>query len=179
MNALLKELIEACHFAETAEVDPKQIHITQDVRDACATNDCGNYGKNYMCPPAVGDLEDCRQIVLSYGSGVLFSQVYTFQNRQDYRRMHEIMGGFSDTVENLHRSIHRAGIKGKVFSAGCCTLCKECGILSDIPCRFPDEAMPSLEASGVDVVQLTKDTGLKYNNGPKTMTIIGLILYNE
>ena len=56
---------------------------------------------------------------------------------------------------------------------------RNCGILTDDPCRFPDEAMPSLEASGIDVVQLTKDTGLVYNNGPKTMTIIGLILYNE
>lgn len=178
MNELLKKLIDDCQFSEIVEADPKQIHITQDVRDACAKNDCGNYGKNYMCPPSVGDLDYYRDVVSRYDKALLFSQVYTFQNRQDYRRMHEIMGGFSYTVENLHRSIRRAGIDGTVFSAGCCTICKECGILTDEPCRFPDEAMPSLEASGVDVVQLTKDTGLKYNNGPKTMTIIGLVLYN-
>lgn len=93
--------------------------------------------------------------------------------------MNEIMAEFEKTVEKLHRAIRKSDMEGTVFSAGCCTICAECGILTDEPCRFPDEAMPSLEASGIDVVQLTKDTGLVYNNGPKTMTIIGLILYNE
>ena len=179
MNEALRAMVEACGFEETVAVDPRQIHITQDVRDACAKNDCGHYGQNYMCPPAVGDLDHYREVVNSYTNGLLFSQVYRFKNRQDYRRMNEIMTGFEKTVEKLHRAIRKSDMEGTVFSAGCCTICKECGILTDDPCRFPDEAMPSLEASGIDVVQLTKDTGLVYNNGPKTMTIIGLILYNE
>ena len=36
MNEALREMVEACGFEETVAVDPRQIHITQDVRDAFA-----------------------------------------------------------------------------------------------------------------------------------------------
>ena len=35
-------------------------HIETDAsfRDMCAANLCGNYGRNWMCPPDAGDIHD-------------------------------------------------------------------------------------------------------------------------
>ena len=30
-----------------------------EVRDACASDRCGRYGKSWSCPPACGTLEEC------------------------------------------------------------------------------------------------------------------------
>ncbi|MDO4288428.1 MAG: DUF2284 domain-containing protein [Eubacterium sp.] len=166
-------------FAEVLPIDPAMIHITEEVRAACAKNDCGSYGKNYMCPPSVGSLEHYRQVISAFNRGILFSQVHIFSDRKEYRRYNEIALGFKKMTEKLHRALVKAVPGAKVFSAGYCSICKVCGILEDVPCRFPEEAMPSLEAAGIDVVQLTKDTGFTYNHGPKSMTIIGLVLYRE
>ncbi len=177
MNAKLAEILEHYAFKEVMEIDPKQICITETVRAACEKNDCGNYGRNYMCPPAVGTLEEYKEIVAAYSFGILFSQVHIFTDRKEYRRYHEISMGFKKEMERLHREVVQSEVDGIVFSAGGCSICKTCGIIEGIPCRFPEEAMPSLEAAGIDVVRLTKETGFVYNHGEKSMTLIGLILY--
>ena len=49
--------------------------------------------------------------------------------------------------------------------------------MDDQPCRFPDKAMPSLEAYGVNVYQTTKSTELKYINGQYTVTYFSALLF--
>jgi len=40
-------------------------------------------------------------------------------------------------------------------------------------------AIPSLEAARIDVVQLSRDLGMKYNNGADKVTYFGLVVYRE
>jgi hypothetical protein len=44
---------------------------------------------------------------------------------------------------------------------------------------MPQKALSSLEAYGVDVYQTTQNTGLKYVNGPDTVTFFGMILFHD
>jgi hypothetical protein len=39
--------------------------------------------------------------------------------------------------------------------------------------------LASVESYGVDVYKTTKDTNLKYINGPNTVTFFGLVLFKE
>jgi hypothetical protein len=45
------------------------------------------------------------------------------------------------------------------------------------PCRFPEKAISSVEACGIDVMSLSKSAGVRYNNGKNTVTYIGAVLY--
>ena len=63
------------------------------------------------------------------------------------------------------------------LSAGACSLCKECSYIHDSPCPIPERAFGALEAYGVDVAALLKQCGLTYNNGPNTVSYVGVILY--
>lgn len=175
----IKAILDNYNLKEIVKIDPKTVRVTEDVRAACEKNDCGQYGKNYMCPPHLGPLEECKEMIYSYDKGVLFSQVHFFKNRQEYKHYDDIIKSFTKINDKIHREIRKSGIDGKVLSAGGCTLCKTCGLLEDLPCRFPEDAKPSLEGCGVDVVHLSKATGLVYNNGPKSITIIGMVLYND
>ena len=69
------------------------------------------------------------------------------------------------------RSLHLAG--------GVCGLCEKCGKETGEPCRHPDLALASLESYGVDVYNTAKNAGLKYTNGPNTVTYFGMVLYSE
>ena len=69
------------------------------------------------------------------------------------------------------RTLHLAG--------GACGLCEKCGKETGEPCRHPDRALASLESYGVDVYNTAKHAGLKYTNGPNTVTFFGMVLYSE
>ncbi len=60
---------------------------------------------------------------------------------------------------------------------GCegCNLCPIC-TYPDAPCRHPDRAIPSVEACGIHVVEFSRNIGLKYNNGPNTVTYFCIVL---
>ena len=67
----------------------------------------------------------------------------------------------------------------KVFplNAGACKVCKDCTYPSGKPCRFPDKAVASVEAYGIDVNALLGLCNIPYNNGTATVSYVGLFLF--
>ena len=45
--------------------DPRELEFTQRIRHICR-QECPMYGKSWACPPAVGDVETCRDKCLQY-----------------------------------------------------------------------------------------------------------------
>lgn len=174
----MKKLLETGNFTEIRDIDIENIQITQEIRDRCADNYCGFYGKNHMCPPAVGDLQRYRKIIKGFKKGLLFSKVYVLKNKYDYQRMVEAGIEFRNEIQTLLKKVKTNEIDCLFFSAGTCSMCEKCAILTDEPCRFPAEAIPSLESAGIDVVRLSHDYGMTYNNGENKVTYFGLVLYN-
>lgn len=41
--------------------------------------------------------------------------------------------------------------------SGACVLCKQCGMVSGIPCRFPAKTRPSMESCGIDVFKMVRN----------------------
>ena len=54
-------------------------------------------------------------------------------------------------------------------------MCERCAKLTDEPCRFPELAMSSLEAYGVNVSLLAPQAGMQYINGTGTVTYFGAV----
>ena len=65
------------------------------------------------------------------------------------------------------------------LGAGGCRMCFRCAKLEGRPCPFPDRALASLEAYGMDVTALAALTGMPYINGPNTVTYFGAVLREE
>ena len=60
-----------------------------------------------------------------------------------------------------------------LLGAGGCRLCPRCAKADNQPCRFPDAALASLEAYGVNVSLLAPQAGMQYINGANTVTYFG------
>lgn len=50
-DAQLAACAQAAGFSHWAKLDVSTIVLKQEVRDMCATNSCGRYGKCWSCPP--------------------------------------------------------------------------------------------------------------------------------
>ena len=57
-----------------------------------------------------------------------------------------------------------------------CGRCASC-TYPDAPCRFPEELYHSLEGYGFNVSELAGQAGIRYMNGPSTVTFLGAVLY--
>ncbi|MHC1694412.1 MAG: DUF2284 domain-containing protein [Eubacteriales bacterium] len=156
-----------------------EIKFSDVYRKMCQQNLCGSYGKNYMCPPAVGELDTLIAKVRGYESCLLIQTVTPLEDSFDFEGMEkaaQLHKKVLDDISEVFRSEYGAGDFIKL-GVGKCTICGECAILTGEPCRFPDEAISSVEAYGMDVRKLCEEHGLKYINGQDTVSYVGMIVY--
>ena len=103
---------------------------------------CSGYGKRLTCPPYSPIPEQTKRMLKEYTDALLIhGDEYT-----DIRRI----------VAALERAIFLDGYyKAFGMGAGPCHLCTTCPKF----CRHPEEARPSMEASGIDVYATARANG--------------------
>lgn len=180
IEQLIKDVKEM-NVLNAAVVNVTDINFSDEVRKYCEKNSCGKCGTNWACPPGVGPVAELKRKAHEYEKGIILQTVHQIANSFDLKGM--MAGG------KVHEQVLRAVLpllkekydfsKTLVLGAGPCTICEICSYEEGQPCRFPDKALSSLEAYGIDVVSSVKRCNIPYNNGPGTVSYIGLILFNR
>ena len=171
----LAALAEEAGFTAWAKLDVSTIELKPEVRDMCAANSCGMYGKRWSCPPGCGSLEECAQRMKGYTQGILVQTVGDIEDGFDFEAMMEIEAEHKQNFLEMYDSLREAGKKVLAVGSGCCTVCGKC-TYPDEPCRFPDKIVSSMEAYGMLVLQICKDNGLTYYYGPDKMAYTSCFL---
>ena len=174
----IERLLKRWDIFQYQTVDPKLIPFSQAVADACRANACGRYGSCWTCPPGVGEYTVLQQKIQNYRKAVVFTCKYNLEDCFDFEGM---MDGQKKTMAILHSIADTLRSEDQNFMVlGCagCTLCKKC-TYPDEPCRFPEKAVVSVEACGIDVVKLASRLRLNYNNGANTVTYFCVVLLKE
>lgn len=160
---------------QTCVIDTKQISFSEEVVKACKRNYCGKYNTCWTCPPAAGDLKQLEQKYKAYKKAFVFTTLHKIEDSFDIEGM--------DRARIEHKSAEKAatnaikGLNVDWLGAGSCLICEKC-TYPNSPCRFPDKAKSSVEAAGIDVVQLAKTSNINYFNGENTVTFFSVIFFN-
>ncbi|MBQ2716210.1 MAG: DUF2284 domain-containing protein [Clostridia bacterium] len=156
------------------------IELDRSFRAMCESNACGVYGKCYMCPPDVGNIDKLMAQVGNYKYALVYQTVSELEDSYDFEGMHEAKKRFVPLSQSLRKVFADAGIEKVLhLSTGGCGLCTICAKRIEAPCRYPDKAMPSLEAYGINVSRLAAAAGMKYINGQNTVTYFGAVLFTN
>lgn len=165
---------------KAAVIDVKKIRFDRKFRAMCEANACGNYGRNWMCPPAAGDIDELIERAQGFDKALVYQTVgeledsYDFEGMMEAGKVHnDLAMRISDWAKTLDLPRHMH------LGAGGCRLCEVCAKRTDEPCRHPDKAMASLETYGVAVSDLAASCGMKYINGQNTVTYFGALFYSE
>ena len=173
----LKRILGDAAF-QTAEIDVGRLRFGEDVVAACKSNACGRYGKYWTCPPGVGTLEELKAKYTKYETAFVFTTRHELEDSFDFEGM--MRGGeeHQRAEEKILAEVRAAGGAMLGAGGGGCRKCAECTYPS-APCRFPDSVRPSVEACGISVVELARDCGVNYHNGPNTVTYFSVVFFSE
>jgi predicted metal-binding protein len=169
-------------FTHQGFVSTNGLRVSEEVRSLCESNSCGKYGRNWMCPPAIGDLESLEARVRSFGRACVVQYVDTIEDSFDFEGMQRIADAFDEKLRSLRTKArdwfrdHGAGDTLTV-GAGACRYCEECSYQSGEACIAPSEALSSVEAYGFNVKPIVEMAGLSYMNGHNTVSYVGLVFF--
>lgn len=165
-------LLLGAYRAEIVKV--KEIALDASFRTLCESNACGNYGRNYMCPPDAGDIHALMEEIRSYDQAVIYQTVASLEDSYDFEGMMEAGSRHNRLAQKLWDFTDETFEKGVLhLGAGGCRLCPSCNKIRGIACAHPDRAMASLETYGINVSLLAQLAGMRYINGQNTVTYFG------
>lgn len=172
----LSALAEEAEFEHFAPLSPETIEPKPEVRDMCAANSCGRYGKCWSCPPDCGTLEDCREQIKGFTGGILVQSVGDIEDGFDFEAMMEIEAAHKARFIRMYDALRETGRDILALGAGCCTQCATC-TCPDSPCRLPEKRISSMEAFGILVLEVCQKNGLTYYYGPEKMAYTSCFLW--
>ena len=115
----------------------------------------------------------------NYKYALVYQTVSELEDSYDFEGMFDAKKRFIPISLNLRKVFSEMEIaKTLHLGAGGCGICPICAKRIDAPCRYPEKAMPGLEAYGINVSKLAAAAGMKYINGQNTVTYFGMILLN-
>ncbi len=162
-------------FSQAAPLDVATLTPLDAVRDMCAANRCGLYGRCWTCPPGCGSLAENVGAMRQFSSGVLVQTTMSLEDDFDYPTMQACGNDHRERFLALNDQL-RASFPGMLaLGAGGCRLCEACAY-PDSPCRMPEKALSSMEAYGLLVSEVCQNNGLAYYYGPGTITYTGCYL---
>lgn len=171
-----KELIkkaEEIGFSHAAPLDSTTIKLRSEVRDMCAA--CHIYNTNWACPPGCGTLDECRERVGRYKSGLLVQVTAELEDAMDGETMMEAQEDHKEFFKEFRVYLQELYPNMLALGAGCCTVCKKCSY-PDEPCRFPEKAISSMESYGMIITDVCQENDLPYYYGDCTITYTGCYL---
>ena len=159
-------------------VDASAVVLDASFRDLCAANACGKYGTCWMCPPDVGDIHRLMEQLRRYRYALVYQTVGRLEDSFDIEGMEAAARAHNRLTTALTQIYRRQPLAAQLhLGAGGCHVCPVCAKQEQKPCRCPDEAIPSLEAYGVQVSQLAELAGMPYINGKNTVTYFGALFF--
>lgn len=156
-------------FEHVGPMDPRKLAFLPEVREMCASDRCHMYGKCWTCPPGCGTLEEIRKKALTYRRGILLQSTGCLEDEFDAETMQQTEARHKQRFRAFAEQLRQWAPGCMPMGSGPCEICSSC-TYPDQPCRFPQKAVPSMEACGLLVSEVCQSSGLGYYYGPKTMT---------
>lgn len=150
-------------ISQYAWIDPRQIEFSERIRYVCE-HECGMYGKSWACPPAVGSVAACREKVLSYPAGLVFTTLTEVADIADLEATLATRKPHEQITRQVRDILRQYSSDVLTLSTEACAVCEHC-TYPDAPCRNPDRMFPCVESYGIVATDLAEKNGIEFYNG--------------
>jgi predicted metal-binding protein len=162
--ARLAEIAMGCGFTFYTPLDISTLEFLQEIRESCCASKCKNYDTSWSCPPAVSSLEDIRERVKEFSTGILVQTVGEIEDSFDWSGIIKTEARHKENFGRMRDLLEKESDMFFAMGAGKCRICEICAY-PDNPCRYPNKMEVSMEACGLFVTKVCTDNNLAYNYG--------------
>ena len=170
-----KQVALECGFSHVGDLTTDTIDIYPKLREACAADKCNKYGKNWMCPPACGTIEECEAHLRKYTRGLIVQSTAELEDEFDWEGIEALAKRHAKIFDTYADKVREQFPNALILGDSACGRCETC-TYPDAPCRFPERQSSSISAYGIFVSEVCKRNNILYSYGKGTMTYIGFIL---
>lgn len=114
----IMELAKNEGFTNVAVIPADKLVFDRELRKYCEENVCGNYGKNYSCPPFCGTPEEMRDRAGKYGRAWIFQTIADVGSWDNRRKLVEVKADHNRRSRNLIQMLREEGVDGLPMLAG-------------------------------------------------------------
>ena len=175
---LLEDQLAQLPLAQYEFFSTEELEFSERIRLVCEM-ECPRYGKTWACPPAVGEVAQCKAKCLSYNSCLLVGTItevegeYCMEKSLATRPEHE-------KLTNQIRSLMRQqGVEPYILSTEACAACDRCAYLDGLPCRLPGRMHPCIESHGINMIPTLEENGLEFNFAADVITWYSMLFFND
>ena len=157
-------------------IDPKTLEFSERIRYICAS-ECPMCNKTWACPPAVGEVAECKNRCLQYENCLM---VGTITEVSDIANIEEALATrpAHEEITNQVREMFRAqGVEPYILSTEACSVCDRCAWLDGEPCRFPEKMHPCVESHGINLIPTLEENGLPFQYGDNIVAWYSLFFF--
>ncbi len=154
-----KDYLEKNGFTVFKIPVPSPSPKAEEFLDLCEKNECGMYGTNWGCPPAIAPISEIAESLKSYSTAFLIQKRYELDVK-DKVVLKEAVNDIADYVRNAMNMI-RVSRRVMALGDGGCNYCGICSYPDD-ECRFPAQKMDSVSGYGLDMEEILGQIGEKF-----------------
>lgn len=158
-------------------VKTEELTFSDRIRYICQ-HECPMYGKTWACPPAVGEVADCRARCMGYDSGLLISTITEVPDISDIQACLDTRQDHEEITRQAAELLSRQVGDVFILSSEACSQCPDC-TYPNAPCRHPDKMHPCIESHGIVLTELAEKYGIEFQYGDHVVTWFSLLLYHE
>lgn len=153
-----------------------EIVFSEKVRYICRT-ECDRYGKSWSCPPAVGEVRECKEHCQSYEYALIFTTLAEVSDIADMSETLQTRFAHEKIVKEVCRRIAAMGEDYFALSSESCALCDHCAYPDT--CRHADYMLPCIESQGILVTAAAESCGIEYFYDSNTVTWYGILFFHR
>ena len=156
--------------------DPNELEFNDRIRWICR-HECPMYGRSWACPPAVGEVAECKEKCLAFQNCLMIATITEVADIADIDETLATRPEHEEVTNQVRDLLLAEGVEPYVLSTEACSVCQRCAYLDGQPCRLPEKMHPCVESHGINVVPVMERCGLEFQFGANIVTWISLLFF--
>lgn len=164
-------------FHKAQIIDAEKIVFDFSFRKYCEENLCGNYQKNFSCPPDCGTPLQMKEKMLKYKQALVLQSCWEIDDLSNKKMLNDAKYRHNSRMLNLIKIMKENGYDGLMAGASNCCVCESCEKIKGNACKKPDLQFSCLSAYCVNVLQLAKTCSMEYAYENGVLSFFGMYLF--
>jgi predicted metal-binding protein len=173
---VLEEQLSALPLFQYAFMKSEELLFTDRVRHI-RREECPRYNTTWACPPAVGEVAECREKCLSYGDCLLIATITEVSDIANIEEALATRGDHEAITGEVAQMMRQQGVAPYILSTEACAICERCAYLDGQPCRFPERMHPCVESHGINIIPTFDAVGIPFIYGENMVTWVSLLFF--